>query len=281
MKRTIIDSHIHVWKLDRGDYFWLTPDEPILYRDYEIEYLKPLLNQYKVDGVIVVQAAPTLEETRYLLQLAKQHPEIIGVVGWVDVEAEDADSSIDWLNSQSKLVGIRLDSGFLSKCKSDPKRGMLQRVCDLNQRGLAVDWLVPARDLDALCECMKVEPEIVSVINHLGSPELSDDGYKHWYNYMAHLAAYPHVVVKLSGMLTQGNASIADRHADYVTALCNLFGPKRLMFGSDWPVLRKGGTYGSAIAYLEKLLPSSLGEEELDAIFSGNAHRVYSRIVRK
>jgi L-fuconolactonase len=273
----LVDSHVHLWKLERGDYGWLNPSAGVLYRDYEMEQLKPLLLDYDVEGIVVVQAAPTLQETAYMLQLAERHREIIGVVGWADLASEQAESTIQSLAGQRKLAGIRLDSRFVADYRGGKEQLLHERLRCCVDRGLSIDWLVNGDQLDVVRSCLAHVPDMTAVINHLGSPRLTEEDFQSWHDQMERLASCAHVMVKLSGMITQGDREQTDRHMAYVHALCKLFGSRRLMFGSDWPVALLGGSYGDAIAYIDKLLPPQWGEAELIAVRKHNAARIYGR----
>ncbi|MFS0725143.1 amidohydrolase family protein [Paenibacillus sp. 1P07SE] len=273
--RSYVDSHVHVWKLSRGDYGWLTPSAGILYQDYGMEQLKPLLAEHRVEGVIAVQAAPTLEETAYLLEQASAHPSILGVVGWADLTGQDAGKAIAWLAEQPGLSGIRVNGGFGKAYQEGYKPMLLERLSMLTAHGLTIDWLLGPGLFDILLECLEELPEMTAIVNHLGAPPVLGEARDAWQGRMEKCAQYPHTAVKLSGMLTQGDPKDEDRHRPLVQTLCEQFGSDRLLFGSDWPVALRCGGYRDTIAYMEAQLPASWSEEQKNAVRRDNAMRIY------
>ncbi len=272
---TYIDSHVHLWKLKRADYGWLKPSSGLLYRDYEMKDLEPLLIEHHIEGVIVVQAAPSLQETKYLLTLTQRHQKLLGVVGWVDLASEDAEVSIDWLADQSKLSGIRLDNRFLQSYKGGKRELVLKRLERVVNQGLTIDWLISPEMMEVLLECLDQFPGQTAVVNHIGGPPMNNEGFATWKAHMEQLSSSRLANVKLSGMLTQGNRMDVNRHAPYVATLCELFGADRLLFGSDWPVALNGGSYSDTIACLERWLPEAWGASQRDAVRRLNARRIY------
>ncbi|MFC4776273.1 amidohydrolase family protein [Paenibacillus sp. GCM10023252] len=270
-----IDSHVHLWKIERGDYEWLTPESGILYRDYEYEELEPLLDEHRVRGVVAVQAAPSLQETEYLLSLAEQYPRILGVVGWTDLAADYSESAIVWLAEQQLLSGIRLDARFAASYTGGAKQVLLNRLAYLISRGMVLDWLISPGVREVLLDVMKELPEMTAVVNHLAAPPFTAEGYAVWLSQMEQLSHYPNTFVKLSGMITQGDGQQQDRHIPYADAAIELFGSQRLLFGSDWPVALNGGSYGDTIRYMEQLLPNHWDDEARAAVRKGNAIRIY------
>lgn len=309
-----IDSHVHVWELERGDYGWIQPSNATLYRDYTPEDMKPLLEAFDVGGIVLVQAASTVAETEYMLSLADRHPFILGVVGSLD--GEDAIATYRRLRAHPAFVGVRLNGGRLEPFATRPEQTRILEA--LAEDGAAVDLLVRPNDLPNAERLLERIPGLKAVVDHLGNPaiEAPPEERTAWRDGIARLAAYPNVAVKLSGMITlpglgfgrettgagasgdagsdagpggaraegtaQAGTAAAPAHAvaaealaPFVRDLFDAFGPRRLLFGSDWPVaLRKGG-YADVLRTFEAALPAELTEEERAAVRSGNAVAVY------
>lgn len=271
-----IDAHQHFWSLARGDYGWLTPDLPILYRDFLPADLAPLLKEHGIDGTIAVQAAPSIEETEYLLALAETVPWIRGVVGWIDFESNDAVEQIARLARHSKLVGLRpmlqdiaRDDWILDTARAAPLAAMIDA-------GLAIDALIRPVHLVHIDALARRHPALTIVIDHAAKPAIGDTAtFDYWRSGIAALGRHPNVHCKLSGLMTEAPArSETTTFESYVDALLVSFGPERLLWGSDWPVLLMAGSYGRWSAITDRLL-STLDDRSIAAIRGGNACRIY------
>lgn len=283
-----IDAHCHFWSLERGDYGWLSPDNAALtpiYRDFGPDDMKPLATAAGISRYVAVQAAPTEAETRYLLDLASRNPEIAGVVGWVDLTTTDAAERIADLARNRLLKGIRPMLQDLAEddwINTEPTASALSALA---ASGLRFDALVLPRHLMALERFIRANPTLPVVIDHAAKPALGASGddprHQMWTAGMERLAAIPHVHCKLSGLLTEMRP---DQYASldkavsvlrpYVSNLLNWFGPDRLIWGSDWPVLTLAGPHDFWMTVAQSLL-SELTVTEAEAIFGGNAKRFY------
>lgn len=235
-----IDAHQHFWKLSRGDYGWLTQDLPKLYRDFLPEHLAPLLERTGIDGTIVVQAAPTVEETRFLLRLAEATPFIVGVVGWTDLESRDAARTIGELSGDGRLLGLRPmvqdlpDDEWLLRETLAPAIDEMTRAC------LRLDALVRPRHLSILLRFLERHPDLPVVIDHGAKPAIASGEIDEWAVHMRRIARESNAYCKLSGLATEaGSPWNGATLQPYVDVLIDAFGPKRLMWGSDWPVLHE------------------------------------------
>jgi L-fuconolactonase len=264
-----IDAHQHFWRVDRGDYDWLD-GHPAIARDFLPADLEPLLAATQIGKTILVQAAPTESETQFLLDLARETPFVAGVVGWVDFAADDAPARIARLCADRKLVALR---PMLQDIAEDEwlLRPEHAGVFDAMARGnLAFDALVKPRHLPALAEFLDRHPDLPVVIDHAAKPELAR--IELWAEYMRHLAGETTVLCKLSGLATEiGPEWSAEVLAPLVDFLFRLFGPERLMWGSDWPVLNEVGDYVGWHAAATSLIPA----EAHDAVFGGTAAKFY------
>ena len=247
-----IDAHQHFWKLARGDYGWLTSDLQPLYRDFGPEDLKPLLERAGIGGTIAVQAADTEAETEYLLSLADVHNWILGVVGWTDLEAEDAPAKIARMAQNPKLVGFRpmiqdiADDTWMLK---DSLRPALTAMATHN---LTFDALVLPRHLGHLLEFLDRYPDLRVVIDHGAKPEIRDGHLEPWAEHLRRVAQNKHVFCKLSGLTTEaGPAWQPEELSSYIETILDAFTPARVLFGSDWPVLNLASRYDEWVSIVE------------------------------
>ncbi|GFZ90814.1 amidohydrolase [Elstera cyanobacteriorum] len=270
-----IDAHHHIWQLARGDYGWLTPDLTPLYRDFGMAEVTPFLTHFGIVKVILVQAAPTEAETHYLLNVADADPRVAGVVGWTEFSAPDAPARIAALAAHPKLVGLRpmvqdiADDDWLLRADLIPA---FNAVID---HGLVYDALVLPRHLPRLLTVVERHPDLTVVIDHLAKPFIADGQMEPWRADMRRLATHPNVHCKLSGMITEARAGWrVDDLRPYVETALDLFGPDRLIWGSDWPVADLAGGYAAWAEATEDLL-APLTSTEKAAIQGGTAERVY------
>jgi L-fuconolactonase len=284
-----IDAHHHLWTLARGDYGWLTPALAPIYRDFHLSDLAPHLAAAGIAGTFLVQAAPTEAETMFLLDIADRTDVVRGVVGWVDFDAADGVARIDALAARNLLVGLRpmvqdiADDDWLLKPALAPLLAAMAR------NGLVFDALVLPRHLPRLLQVVARHPDLTFVLDHCGKPGLAsgDPGLASgdpglatgeiatWQRDIALLAQHPNIACKLSGLVTEAapDWQIANLRpaVDHVVAC---FGPRRLLWGSDWPVVDLAGGYANWFAAAEALL-ADLSPDDKAAIFGGNAARVY------
>jgi L-fuconolactonase len=240
----IVDAHQHFWDPARGDYGWLKPDSPI-HRVFSTAELRPLLIQAGVDATILVQAAPTPGETDYMLAIARKTPWVLGVVGWIDLLAPDAASEVRRRAADRHFLGVRpmlqdlTDPDWIRQAALDPALNAIAA------EGLVFDALILPHQIDAITELAARHPQISIVLDHGGKPKLGQaDSMKGWARDLEKLAAAPNVTCKVSGLLNElpSDGSRADI-IGAIGVLFDLFGPNRLLWGSDWPVLTLAGDY--------------------------------------
>ncbi len=270
-----IDAHQHFWALARGDYGWLTPDLRPLYRDHGPDDLTPLLDACGVERTILVQAAPTEDETRFLVSLARDEPRVAGVVGWVDFEAPDAPARIETLATTPRVVGVRPmiqdlpDVGWMLSPRVAPAFDALE-AC-----GLPFDALVKPPHLENLLALLERHPRLRCVVDHAGKPAIGGGDLRAWSDAIARIAAETDAWCKLSGLVTEcaGDAStdVLRPVADHLLAS---FGPDRLLWGSDWPVVLLRASYGEWREITLDLL-AGLDDASRAAVLGGNAARFY------
>ncbi|QCK84534.1 amidohydrolase [Phreatobacter aquaticus] len=270
-----IDAHQHVWTLARGDYGWLTPALGAIHRDFGPADLKPLLDAARIDRTILVQAAPTLAETEFMLGVAAATPFVAGVVGWVDMESADASARIARLARNPLLVGLRpmihdiADPDWMLSASLAPAIAAMQR------HDLVFDALVRPVHLSRLLTFADRHPGLSIVIDHGAKPDIAGRTLDPWRADMAAMAARPNVACKLSGLVTEAGIDWTDDDLrPVVSHLIACFGASRLIFGSDWPVVTLAAPYQRWINTAE-VLTGHLNADERAAIFGGTAERIY------
>jgi L-fuconolactonase len=272
-----IDAHQHYWDPDRGDYGWLTPELSTLYRTFGPADLAPLRERVDVQRTVVVQAAPTVEETRYLLDLARNEASVAGVVGWVPMLQRDAPALIAELARDAKFKGVRPMLQDLPDDDWIANPALTPAVAALIEHDLAFDGLIFTRHVNAFETFATRFPNLRIVIDHGAKPPIRDGsaGLQDWAGGITRLARLPHVHCKLSGLATEaapGWTEVTLR--PYVDHLVQSFGPARLMWGSDWPVLNLNGDYLLWHSVANTLL-AALSDPEREAIFGANAGAFY------
>ena len=271
---TIVDSHQHFWRLDRGDYGWLTPALAPIYRDYLPEHLAPQLAGTGVGATILVQAAATLAETRFMLELAREHPFIAGVVGWVDFESEDVAATIAALAADPALVGLRPMIQDIPDTEWMLDGSLAPAFEAMIDHGLVFDALVLPRHLPALLELTARYPDLTMVLDHGAKPPIAGGDLQPWKQAITELARSTPMVCKLSGLVTEArNADAAALEAP-VEHLLASFGAARMMWGSDWPVCELACSYSQWRSTTDTLL-AKLRVSEREQIFSGTARATY------
>jgi L-fuconolactonase len=272
-----IDSHQHVWRPERGDYGWLTPDLGPLYRDFAPADLAPLLAAAGMDATILVQAAPTEAETRFLLDTGATTPFVAGVVGWADFEAPDAPARIAALAADPLLVGLRPMAQDIPDPAWLARPDLAPAFAAMDRHGLVFDALVKPPQIPALLALLERESGLPVVLDHGAKPDLTGGDLAAWRDGIAKIAARPNTVCKLSGLVTEAAEDwTLETLRPAFDHLLACFGPGRLLFGSDWPVVTLRASYADWLATAERLT-ESLSAGEKAAIFGGNAARIYLR----
>jgi L-fuconolactonase len=270
----MIDAHQHFWRIERGDYGWLTPAVQPLYRDYLPADLMPALERTGVRSTVLVQAAPTVAETRYLLELAHANDFVAGVVGWADFEDAQVADTIHGLAADDKLVGLRpmiqdiADTDWMLDARLAPA---YEAMID---HDLVFDALVLPRHLPALRELIGRYPELGMVLDHGAKPPLKGGDLGAWKREITALAGESRIVCKLSGLVTEAGSAEPARLREAVEHLLEQFGPERLLWGSDWPVCELVCSYDDWRATTEVLL-TSLSDAQRAFIFSATARKTY------
>jgi L-fuconolactonase len=271
----IVDAHQHFWDPARGDYGWLTPDNPI-HRVFSADDLRPLMAQAGVNATIIVQAAPTPAESDYMLGIARNTPWILGVVGWIDLESADAVKKVQRRAGDPLFLGVRpmlqdlADPNWILQAKLAPALNAIAT------EGLVFDALVLSHQIAAIAELAKRHPQLSIVLDHAAKPPFCDRGaMAKWASEIERLAALPNVTCKVSGLLTELMAGGSrDDIVQAIGMLFDLFGRDRLSWGSDWPVLTLAGDYQDWFELAREAI-AARDSSAIPAIMGGNALRIY------
>ncbi len=269
-----IDAHQHFWHLAARGGGWPPPELAAIHRDFTPHDLQPLLRAHGIDATVLVQSLPDESDTRFMLDLADRHPFIGAVVGWADLKAAGAPARIAALAAHPKLRGLRpmlqsLADDWIDDAALDPAIEAMVR------HGLAFDALVLPRHLRALLAFATRHPRLPIAIDHIAKPAIATGEPPAWREDIARLAALPQVHCKLSGLVTEaGGDWSVNRLRPYAGHVLESFGPGRVLWGSDWPVLDLAADYGRWIAASEALL-AHLDEPDRQAVFGLNARRFY------
>jgi L-fuconolactonase len=272
-----IDAHQHYWNPARGDYGWLTPELTALYRTFGPEDLAPLRDAAGVSRTVAVQAAPTVEETRYLLDLARRDASIAGVVGWVPMLDPYAPAMIEEFAKAPAFKGIRPMLQDLPDDDWIAAPGLAPAVEALIAHDLAFDALIFTRHAAHFETFAQRFPRLRIVVDHGAKPPIRDGiaAMQPWADAIARLAKLPNLHCKISGLATEAAPGWTDDTlAPYVDHLLQTFGPSRLMWGSDWPVLNLNGDYARWHSSAHALL-AALNDAQRDAVFGANAAAFY------
>jgi len=272
----LIDAHQHFWRVGENGFSWPTPDLATIHRDFGPADLAAVGAPVGLTGCVLVQSQPDERDTDWLLELATDEPLVLGVVGWVDLASPDAPARIARLSQNPKLRGLRPMLQSLDDDAWIAAPGLDPALDAMVAHGLSLDALVLTRHLPHLLTLARRRPELAIVIDHGAKPPIAvgdEDGA--WARGVAALAAQPQVFCKLSGLLTEAAPGQGVQAlSPYVAHLVAAFGPERLMWGSDWPVLNLAGDYGGWLA-LARDLSGLTDSADLAALFGGTSRRFY------
>ncbi len=272
----VIDSHVHFWKYDKVTYDWIDNSMKTLQQDYLPEHLALVSKRNNVDGVVAVQATQSEMETHFLVELAKTHPIIKGVVGWIDLQADNIADRLQYFSQYPIIKGYRhvvqgepID--FLAR--TNFRRG----VAALKAYNYTYDILIFHHQLQPAIDFVRAFPDQPFVIDHCAKPDIRHKKIDDWKAGIQEIAQFPNVRCKLSGLFTETNWkewSAAD-FFPYLDVVFEAFGTDRLMFGSDWPVMLLSGIYVQWKSLLEKYM-ESFSADDREKVFGSNAIQFYN-----
>ena len=275
-----IDSHHHLWDLSIRDQEWITGEEmkPIR-KNFVVSDLKDAIASSRIDRTVLVQTVTDYSETPELLEIAQSEQLVGAVVGWLQIDAQDAIAHLHQyldLPGAEYLKGIRdiaqdhPDPNYLAKPKT------IANVKKLGELGITFDLLTKTPELAAAIKLVRACPDVQFVMDHISKPYIAKRELEPWRTLMSELAALPNVLCKVSGLVTEANWKTWDviDFKPYVDHVIEIFTPQRLMFGSDWPVANLGGTYFQ-IVELAKALTSGLSPSEAEFFWHKTAATAY------
>ncbi len=270
-----IDSHQHFWKFDAVKDAWIPDEMWVIRKDFLPQDLRPILEESGVEGCIAVQAAPTENETDFLLSLSNKHDFIKGVVGWVDFTKTDVQKRLAYFSKESKFKGVRhLLQAHPADFMLQPK--FLNGMEAFGNFNLTYDLLVLEHQLENTIELVSNFPNQKFVLNHLAKPQVTKGVSESWKKLILKLGSYENVSCKLSGLLTETENFIWKPKSffPFFEVAFEAFGPDRLLFGSDWPVCLAAGEYYDTIKVIEKYF-SAKDEIVIEKIMGLNAAKLY------
>lgn len=271
-----IDSHQHFWRYTAAEYSWIDDSMAALRRDFLPADARREMERAGMDACIAVQARQTLGETRWLLELAEAHRFIAGVIGWLDLQADDAAGQLELFAAHPKLVGLR----HIVQAEPDDRFMLRPAFCRgislLADRDLTYDILIYPRHLPAALEVVSRFTRQRFVLDHLAKPDIRSGELREWEKGIRDLAASPHVFCKVSGLVTEADWTrwTPDDIRPYLDIAFDCFGAHRLLIGSDWPVCTVAADYARTISLVEDYIADKPAAER-DAVMGGNAARVW------
>lgn len=273
--RMRIDAHQHFWTYSPSQHGWIDETMVAIRRDFLAADLKPLLEANGFDGSVVIQVQQNLEETHWLLQVAKTNPFIFGVVGWVDLRSPRLRSTLESLAGNRKLVGVR----HIVQSEPDDflrRPDFLSGISQLEEFDLAYDILIYTKHLPMATEFVSRFPRQRFVLDHLAKPPIKSRAVELWGRGIRELASYSNVYAKLSGLVTEAEWLTweAEDVEPYLDIALECFGPGRLMIGSDWPVCNVAASYERTVGLIKDYL-SRFTTEDQEAILGGNAAKFW------
>jgi L-fuconolactonase len=271
-----IDAHHHLWKYSAPQYPWISENMGLLRCDFLIQDLMDVLEESDIEGVVTVQARQALAETRWLLDLARSHDFIRGVVGWVALTDPKVEGDLEQLSTHAKLKSVRHvlhdepDDFYI--LREDFNRGIKL----LQSFGLRYDLLIFERHLPQTIQFVDRHPNQIFILNHIAKPRIRQGVISPWRENLTELARRENVFCKLSGLVTEASwQSWTEADLDpYLQIALTAFGPERVIFGSDWPVMLLGSSYKRWVDVVQRSI-SHLSEYEQERIFGKTATEVY------
>lgn len=272
----IIDSHHHLWEIGRFEYPWMPGPGHVLHRTFLPEDLEPSLDRHGVGKTVIVQANQSVEETQWLLGHAEKHPFVAGVVGWVDLKDPGVGRVLDDLAQNPQFKGVRHvwhdepDDAWILQPE------VIRGLKEVATRGLTYDFLTFPRHLRYIPEVLARVPGLRTVVDHISKPPIASHAMEPWRGELRKVAEIPGVYCKLSGMVTEADTAhwtIEDLRP-YTEAVIEMFGCRRLMYGSDWPVCTVAASYDEVFETAQALL-SDACEEDRRAVWGENAREFY------
>lgn len=272
-----IDSHQHFWLYDPVKDAWITDDMNVIQRNFLPNDISKTLKDNRIDGVVAVQADQSVRETKFLVELAEAYKMIKGVVGWVDLRADDIEDQL------MKFSEVPIVKGFRHIVEAEPEEDFLiqpsfQRgIRALTAHNYTYDLLIRPPHYTSTLKCVADNPRQQFMLDHMAKPPIATGEFEHWASFITRLSAFPNVYCKISGLVTEADWRgwhVRDFER-YIKHVMDSFGKRRICFGSDWPVSTLAATYEQVLALAETYL-EGFNEEEKADFLGGNAARFYN-----
>jgi L-fuconolactonase len=271
----VIDAHQHFWQIGQHGQGWPGPDLPALYRDFMPKEIQAFCEPVGLRGTVLIQSQPNELDTDWLLDLAATTALVRGVVGWVDFQSREAPKRIAALARRPKLRGLRPMLQDLTRDDWILDSALDPAVEAMIGADLSFDALIRPRHLGILRQFAARWPDLPIVIDHGAKPLIASGVMEPWQSDLAMMAELPNVFCKLSGLATEAaRGQGAEALERFARPIVRAFGPERLMWGSDWPVLNLASDITTWLE-LSIALIAPAGPAALDAVFRGNAMRTY------
>lgn len=272
-----IDAHQHFWKFDPVRDSWITDEMWVIQKDFFPNDLKPVLQQNGFDDCIAVQASQSEEETEFLISLANQYDFIKGIVGWVDLQANDIEERLE------KYKSIPVVKGFRHVLQGEPQRDLMLKpefkrgIAALQKQAFTYDILIFPDQVKFSDELAASFPEQKFVIDHIAKPYIKRKEIVEWKKDMEKIAMHGNVYCKISGMVTETDWKgwKKEDFKPYLDVVVNAFGTNRILFGSDWPVCLVAASYNEMLAIVKEYF-ASFSKNEQEQFFGLNAIRFYN-----
>lgn len=273
----IIDAHQHFWIYEAEKHAWIDDEMASIRRDFLPSDIKPLYEEHGITGCIAVQADQTLEENDFLLEQARKHDFIKGIIGWIDLRSNELKNDLDNYAQHPIIKGYR----HVVQAETDPlfllRNKFLRGISELQKRNLVYEILVFPHQLPSVLEFVKLFPDITFVIDHMAKPYIKEGFFESWALLMREIGHRENVNCKVSGLITEADYQTwtEQEMIPYLDIVLESFGTQRILYGSDWPVCLVAGEYKEVFAlannFADKL---SVGEQQ--DFFYNNAQRIYN-----
>lgn len=272
-----LDAHQHFWQYDPSRHSWITSEMKVLQQDFIPLDLQFILEKNDFDGCIAVQADQSDEETKYLVQLAKEYSFIKGVVGWVDLRASNIDEQLHQYKEESIIKGFR----HIVEGEEDPdflkRDSFLRGIESLTKQSYTYDLLIRPRHYAGAITCVESNPSQTFILDHIAKPPIKSREFEEWALFIEELAGFSNVSCKVSGLATEANWKSwrLDDFTQYLGHVFDSFGKDRIMFGSDWPVCLLAASYEESVTIVESKL-GAFTVAEKEAFWGLNALKTYN-----
>lgn len=268
----LIDSHVHFWRIGENGQVWPGPELTAIHRDFlEADFIAASAG-HAVAGVVLVQSQPDPRDTEWLLSLAAESDLVLGVVGWADLEAEDAATRVERLARRPKLCGLRPMLQDMADDSWINRPALAPAFAAMEASGLVLDALVRPRHLPHLSRFSEAHPQLAIVVDHAAKPPVAEGRLEPWRSELEALAQHPNLFCKLSGLSSE---AAADQPAaalrPYLEAVLSAFPPERLLWGSDWPVVDTRSEWSDWLS----VCLGAVAERDRERVFFGTAASVY------